>query len=689
MGMFLEESELAFRPRVLEIRLGADSDGRGQARGALVAWEAEDPLLDAVGCMAGSALALSISVLDKRSERQPAALLVSVGCAVRRGLATASRATLAGIAPLTNTYVESQVGGEFALHLAKVTDALVLRGSLGQGECFVLIIAENGDLRLEKHPELASLGLPERGAWLRRKHPRARGLCVGSAGQKQTSFASFATVEDPPSFSGRGGLGARFGATGLCAVLVEGDEEHETTGSPELIESLAESVHLRARGISGTFELSDAFAARGDLPLEANSRSAMAERLVQRQACPGCPTACRHVLAVGERRVAGRFSATFPLGAQLGLPGAEDGLELLIACNAVGVDAAEMGACLAIMVEARPELRGNVSALRAEILEVASGPCARGAQALAESLGLHEHMVTVRGSAARRVSDLAAVLGQCVSARGNDPMRAFPFLAENGGDFNRLAQLLAPLPLPRRSFDSKDPAGKGRLVWWHENLANVIDVSGFCSFSFAGLVGDGLASLDEMSLLLAIPGLKPGGEAMLAAGACLALLQRELGDGQALEHPEWSRADLLLPGMWDEYRLLRGLDAEGRVTEEALGKLGDLELARHGQAELPLLASADLPTVEPGECSPGQVALNPGSMLVEQMGPSGRFDGDFPCTLGSLLRTLANSYPAARGFLWQKGESSISVYRGGERVGLDELVRNGDTLDLVVAISGG
>ncbi len=698
--MFLEEKGAEFRPRVLEVLLGPSEAGVAVVEGRLAPWTSTDPVLDSIGAMGGSALALSISLEDVRAGRQAPALLCTVGSAARRGLPTASRATLAGIAPLSNTYVDSQVGGGFALRLVAIADGLVVRGQLPYVPGRVLLIDAAGGVSLGEYPELADLELSERGAFLRAAHPLARGLCVGVAAERGVCFASVATLADPPSFTGRGGLGARLGQAGLSAVIVEGEEPAEPLTAPQLVNALAASPHLRARGTGGTFELFEAFAARGDLPAEFGERSTYGERLSQRQSCPGCPTACRHVLKVGEGRVAGRFSGSFPLGRQLGLESAGDELELLAACNAVGVDAGEAGAVLVVLAEARRRgssqgalLLGDLEALRAEILGLDGQGAGRGALALAQELDLDDVPRTIRGSAARPVSDLAALLGQCVSTRGNDPMRAFPFLSESGGDPARLARLVAPLELPATSFDPTDPAGKGRLVWWHENLANAVDVSGFCAFSFAGLVGDGFADLDDMSRWLAIPGLRAGGESLLAVGASLALLQRELaqrlGETPGADLPSWARETLERPGLWDEYRLLRGLEADGRVSRGAREKLGDLDLARHGQDRLPSVGPSPVVPEEPRERCSGRVTVHAGGLLAEHLGDAASYEGELPLSLGGVLRGLAGQHPGAHTWLWRGGETAVSVYRDGQRLALSDLVSNGDRLDLVVAISGG
>jgi len=712
MGLFLEEAFLekggaAFRPRVLEVVLGP-AGGGAEVVARVRPWAAEDPRLAAIGRMGGSALALAISLRDLRAGDDAPRLACAVGSAVRRGLPTASRATVAGISPLSGGWVEGQVGGEFAGRLVGVADALVLRGALAPAPGRVLVVDTEGGARLEQHPELAELELPARARLLRERHPAASGLVVGVAGEAGVPFASLATVEDPPSFTGRGGLGARLGGAGLCALLVEGDAGIELSADAALAEALATSPHLRARGAGGTFELFEAFAARGDLPAGREpgraderdlGRRGFVERLGQRQSCPGCPTACRHVLRVGAGSLAGRFSGSFPLGPRLGLERAEESLELLAACNALGVDAAETGASLEVLARARAagldggvELFGDATALRGELDALVDSPLRDGSWELAKRLGV-EPAPTVRRGAARETGDLAALLGQCVSPRGADPMRAFPFLAENGGDARRLARIVAPLELPAGSFDPELPEGKGRLVWWHENLANAVDASGFCSFSVAGLVGDGLLELEELSRILALPGLVEGAEAFLAAGASLALLQRELaerlGEPAKSDLPDWARERLEAPGMWPEYRALRGLDAEGRPTPAVRAKVGELELARHGLEALPRPSAPAIPPAAPTARAPGRVELRVGGVLAEHLEAGTRFEGPLPATLGTVLRGLSRAHPGASPWLWRDGDCAVSAYRAGRRLALHDELRDGDRLDLVVAIGGG
>ncbi|MFT7484742.1 MAG: aldehyde:ferredoxin oxidoreductase [Candidatus Paceibacteria bacterium] len=694
MGMFLEEMQAGFRPRVLHVHLG----GAGaEISSSLGSWQEEDPVLDGIGRIGGSALSLALFVAPARRAQPLPSLVLSVGSAVRRKLPTAARISVAGISPLGGGYVESQVGGGLAAALAPLADALRLSGRCeGRGSA-CLVIDREGLLRLEDYPQLDALDLPDRCAFLREQFPLAAGLCIGAAGSARVPFASFANLADPPSFGGRGGLGARIGESGLLAILIEGDTREDGERETEWSAGLAQSPHLQARGQGGTFELQDAFAARGDL---LNPGGGFADKLVSRQACPGCPTACRHVLMAGERKLAGRFSATHPLGEALGLATADDSLHLLATCNAVGVDAGECGAALGVLDSLRKRrgeqgLAGSLERLSAEVQGVLDGELFVGAVALACSVEPAEPLPSVRGNAIRPVSDLAAMLGQCVSTRGSDPMRTFPFLSENGGEVDRLGRLVAPLELPPGTFDPKAATGKGRLVWWHENLANVVDASGFCAFSAAGLLGDAFGDLDDLARWLDLPGLEATGEALQAAGASLVLLQRELaqrlGVAPGQDRPAWYRQTLERSGMWDEYAQLRGLNDEGRVQDwarESVGTLDLLSLGRKRLAALPALQER-APDESAAPRRKGLIHVSGGGPLAIRLAPGATVERVLPCTLAELMESLATREPELAPWLWRDGRSATSVYRSATRLELSELVHDGDQLTLVVAISGG
>jgi aldehyde:ferredoxin oxidoreductase len=381
-------------PRVLRVDLGRLEPGVGISLPA-VSWRGSTASIDRIGREGGIALAVAI-LHESESARpgSPAPFVIAVGPCVRRAVPTAARACVASRAPLTGRYADGQVGSDLGRRLARVADAIVL-GGRAQVPGAVLCVRGEGEARVELRslPELVGAD-PERARVL---VERALGPCallrIGRAGTQGIPFASLAAGGDPPSFVGRGGLGARFGALGIVALAIEspaveppavepGDPSPSENGAvADLARLLLRSPRLRARGAGGTFEVADSFAARGDLRGPAYREALPADRArawraglgdpgAERTGCVGCPTPCGWVFDRGfplglapeptdraATRQGARFGALYALGPNLGLADAREALRLLAFCDEVALDAIETGSVLALLGRARDQAR--------------------------------------------------------------------------------------------------------------------------------------------------------------------------------------------------------------------------------------------------------------------------------------------------------------------------------------------
>ncbi len=472
--------------------------------------------------------------------------------------------------------------------------------------------------------------------------------------------------------------------------------------------TLAGSPRLRARSAGGTLELLHAFASRGDLGARDGAAGA---RLVgearaaarERHGCKGCPTPCGWVFETesGSAPQGARFNAVQALGVDLGLERFEDSLTLLAVCDRAGVDAREAGALLRAALDAGQGggERAGASALARRLEELLADPrAAGGAGAFARALGVAESVRRARGLALRPERSPAALLGQCVSARGADPMRSASHVLLDAGDRRRLVELVAPLPLPAGAEDPLDPAGKGRLVAWSEALSAAVDTSGFCAFSAGALLADGLTDLDGLARRL-FP-LAPGagaGRRLLALGASVCLAARELerrwGAPPDVDRPAWAVERLDHPSLWPEYRRARGLDAQGRARPEVWERLGEPELLE--VCEAAFVAEASEPPRAALALGPrragavGLRAVGPLGEALAALGPVPRLELELPATLAEVLATLAERLAGEGAGLVRGGRPVALAYRAGSRLAADEAVHAGDVLDLVVAIGGG
>jgi len=713
--------EATGRPRLLEIDLAAL--GRGESSAVRRReWSSSDALLDRVGGWSGPAAALAL-FLECDPSRAP--FVLAVGDCVRLGLPTAARATVMARSPLTGRLAEGQVGSDLGRRLVSLADVIVLDGE-AQGTACVLHLGLGPDgqpsVELVDCDELVGLDPHEVPGRLQRRFGAGTSLRVGPAGSSGVPFANLAAGAEPASFVGRGGLGAALGARGLRAVYVSA-EPVEGSGAPDLVDALLDSPRLMARADGGTFELAHALSARGDLRghgerevLDPGAGARLADEVrgsaSGRQGCRGCPTPCGWVF---ERQDGGRsgarFGAVHALGQNLGLDSLDDALALLEVCNHLGLDAKEAGAVLALHGRAcelgrLPETAawGDREALEDLLVDLVRGRGAglrlrQGAAALAADLDLAGEAFVVGGEAARPAADMAALLGECVAARGAEPVRTLPFLVGEGSGRARIEALLGSPPVPVGAEDPASPAGKGRLVWWHENLVAAVDASGFCAFSAAALLADGTSDLDQFAAWVAPTRLPVGegegpGRAFLATGATLIGLHRELArrwECTIPEPPAWAEELLGQAGMLDSYRAHSGLDPEGRLTEAARDRLGTLELLSlsDGNESAPEPDPSAGPAVVAGSVKPGSAVLRAIGPLGEALGPEATLRLPLPTALLVLLESAANRWPAAAPLLLRDGAPLPAVYRAGRRLGPADLVDADDELDLVLAVSGG
>jgi hypothetical protein len=260
-------------------------------------------------------------------------------------------------------------------------------------------------------------------------------------------------------------------------------------------------------------------------------------------------------------------------------------------------------------------------------------------------------------------------------------MRTFAFLLEGGVPRERAQKLLAPLELTGRGLDPADSAEKGRLVWWHENFVAGLDSTGFCAFSAAGVLADGVMELGELAsgLLGESAGAAPA-EELLARGASLCLLARELTGGVV------TPLEAALADPWDEYRTLRGLDASGGVLPEVAAKIGSHEVLRW---EVACTQAEESEPERARSGGAGIITFSGSGGIKRALGGSVELPLAFPATLNEALLALSEQHPGVQELLFVKDAAIVTAWRAGERVDLDGALADGDQLDLILAVGGG
>lgn len=666
-----------------------------------------DPTRNRIGARGGPSLACALLAgleesAEGRSSGQGEALVVSVGEAVTRGIPTAARASISARSPSTGRLGEGQVGGDLGPRLARLTDALVLRGRAPASEGGAVLVIERGPT-----VGIRALGLPQEASpreildELEAVYGSQSTLCVGLAGLRGHVDALLVAGGNPSHSVGRGGLGAVFAGLGLRALVLAGDgppgavveDPPRPREGPELLEVLLRSPRLRARAEGGSFEL---YAEREALGIEPAGRRLAADARAQRSGrhgCSGCPTPCGWTFDRGSEDLAdsgARFSATHALGSRLGPVDFASSRRLLGRCDRWGLDAK----ATAVRLEqgwsafdpkeragAEQDPGEHVDRLLAWIDEIVEAPGAPS------SPGERPERGAEGGSSPH---GLAAELGMAVSTRGEDPMRAFTFAAEGGLARERLVELVHPRVLPPGAEDAEDPSGAGVLVAWHEELSAALDTSGFCSFSAAGLLADGVVGVDDLARALAPRCLteEPGfgerpGERWLAAGRELIELQRSFALDDPGGRPIGDEGSALRRA-WGEYRSV--LDGTRVATA---GAPMDSKVGDGGGSPGWAVPEGNLPRGPASGQTEGEVELRCHGELARLLGAESRRRLAEPAPLGSFLRGLEIETPALAGRLMGEREPIPSIYRAGRRLTAADRIRAGETLDLVLAIRGG
>jgi len=624
------------------------------------AWHAaqapwEERLLRFGGAAAGRILAARCS---------EDAVVLAAGDAVARGLPGAERTSFLWRDPATGRPQQAQGGGLFARRFARHHDALAIEGRLDQPSVLVL---DGGVDALPTPPGFAAWSVSARAQWIV-DELGGDGWTTGPAADAGLHFATLMSLREPRGSVGRGGLGAALARANVAAIVAR-DAPIEPLVDERFRDWIAAcraSPRLAARALGGTFEAADAAQARGELPLD-EARALLAlvdEARAARHGCAGCPTPCGLVFDRPHARQGGRYGAVHLLASRLVLDAEVDGLDALRACDELGLDAKEA----ALRLEAR----------------LAEAPVERSARAswIARELAAWiEHPRRAGGPLEREVErlaggSLATRLALRVSTRGSDPMRVQPFLADLASE-GRVAELLAPLELPAGALDPRDPRGKGRIVWWCENLALALDATGACAFSAAGLLADGIVDLDDLARMVApraALGAAPG-RGLLALGGALAAMARLAARGPRSRAEDAPEERVML----EEYRRLRGEGLDWLDPEWGL-EMAWRRQAEHDEVEsggvAPRLVDVPRPTH-------GVVRVRAlGASFAGLDGTSWNFgEGD---TAQALIEHLAGSSPALKTQL-----ESASLWSGGRRVPPGEALRHGANYDLVLALSGG
>ncbi|KKM10777.1 hypothetical protein SY88_11880 [Clostridiales bacterium PH28_bin88] len=334
-------------------------------------------------------------------------VVIAPGLLTGSAVPCSGRLSVGGKSPLTGTIKESNVGGTAGQRLARLGyRAVVFAGSPEPGHWHLLYISPEG-ARLEPAGDLVGLGNYDLVAALREWYGRQVSvISIGPAGERMLPLASVAvtnTEGQPSRHAGRGGMGAVLGSKGIKAVVL--DKPSPGQVAPRDPERFREALRgfvsaLRTNPTTakvlptyGTTALVDIVNEAGALPTRnySTGRFEGASRIngdtflrlvrerggVAGHPChPGCIIRCSNVYndAAGRYLTSGlEYETIGMLGSNCGV----DDLDAIAAmdrlCDDLGLDTMEVGAALAVAMEAGVLPFGDSRGMRELIEEMVQG----------------------------------------------------------------------------------------------------------------------------------------------------------------------------------------------------------------------------------------------------------------------------------------------------------------------------
>jgi aldehyde:ferredoxin oxidoreductase len=367
--------------------------------------------------------------------------------------------------PLTGNLGESYAGGRLSLALRFAGhEAVVIKG---RAERPSYISINDQEVRIKDATSIWGVDAQTTGIILRDREPgvgRRSIIRIGPAGEAAVRFAC--VMVDTYRHFGRLGLGAVFGSKNLKALAVSGTEHvdvpdikrykevynrlYKTAVQTEVMEKyhdIGTSVNISVlnwlRGLPTKNFLLSSFPEG-----EKISGEVFAEKhLIRRFSCAGCPIGCVHIAALKTafsehhefevRRVSYDYEPIYSLGSNLGVKTAEGILQLIDACERLGLDVMSAGVVLSWATEALEkgliteketmgvpllwdEVEGYAKALNLMVRAPNEfyASLARGAEYAAAKYGGLEYAMTLGGNEVSGYhTGPASIVGQLVGVR--------------------------------------------------------------------------------------------------------------------------------------------------------------------------------------------------------------------------------------------------------------------------------
>jgi len=409
-------------------------------------------------------------------------LILAPGLLGGTSAACSGRLSAGGKSPLTGTIKESNAGGTAAQHLSRLEiAAIVVEGQPTNSALQVLHITSRG-AELVPADKLKRKGNYKTVETLFAQHgQKCSIISIGQGGEMKLATATIAVTDPenrPTRHCGRGGLGAVMGSKGLKAVVIDAaggkrpasaDAQAFSAAAKTFAEELKKNaVTATTLPTYGTNALTNVINQAGALPTrnftsgyfegaEKISGETQRQTIIERDglprhAChPGCVIECSRIYNTKKKEYLTKgpeYETVWAHGADCGISSLDDIAQMDRLEDDIGVDTIEIGATLAVAMEAGVAKFGDGKAAIRMVKEIGRGtPLGRilgcGAEVTGKVFGVWR-VPTVKGQS-MPAYDPRAVQGMGVtyatSTMGADHTIGYsiaPNILKIGGDLDPL-----------------------------------------------------------------------------------------------------------------------------------------------------------------------------------------------------------------------------------------------------------
>ncbi|MFA6033868.1 MAG: aldehyde ferredoxin oxidoreductase family protein [Myxococcota bacterium] len=558
-----------------------------------------------------------------RKDENP--LIVMAGPITGTTFPGSSRFAVCTRSPLTGIWGEGTCGGNWGPMLKNCgIDGLVIEG---KAEKPVYLMIENNSIKVLDAADLWGKDTYDTIDMLEERHPKARVLTIGPAGENGVKFANI--CNDKGDFIGRTGMGCVMGGKNLKALVVLGntkttvaDQEKYNELRKKVLEQIKNSTPALSLHDMGTDASMDLGMMTGDIPIRGWSIGedfemssnlggpTLTEKfLVKRSACLYCPIACRRVMKVDggpyamEEGPGPEYETCCSLGSNLHNPDAAAMIKGNETANRLGMDTITLGNTISFAIDCfengllDPAQNGGVALKYNDMAPVLDmirkiayreglgDMLAEGSRAAAAKIGrgADQYAVHVKGLELPMHDPhgwTGMGLAYMMSTRGACHLQHLVHPIEQGMVFYE------GIGLPE-DFDGQKSEGKGLMVKVAEDLGVPSNAMVICQF-----VGWCMVAADFPALLSAVTGFDYDVPKYLKAGARIWLLKRSMNNIWGV-----TAADDTLPPkilkpykeggaagnvpnvelLRSDYYAARGMAPDGRPLPETLAAAGGLD----------------------------------------------------------------------------------------------------------------